>query len=467
MRIFVASILLGSAAAVPAQPTARPLPQIDSVTGMVVVNVTDFASVPDINGIAARMMMMIDEPGTKRLFVNDMRGPIYGVSYDGKVVTPYVDTNDSTFGALVQSQGRERGVQSFAFHPQFAQAGTPGYGKFYTWADVRDNQTAADFRPAAGSNTHHTVLLEWAAKSAAAATYDGGAPRELFRLEQPFSNHNGGMIAFNPLARPGGADYGLLYVGIGDGGSGGDPQNLSQNLGSAFGKVFRIDPTGRNSANGKYGVPATNPFAGGQRAGALPEVYAYGVRNPQRFAWDPANGAMILADIGQNIVEEISPVTAGGNLGWNVWEGSYRYAGRGGVEPANPRADATMIFPIVEYQHDDPLFQRQVAVTGVHIVRGDAIPPLRNTVVFGDNPSGELFYYNADAPPAGGSAGMHRVLLRAPGGEPKNLLTLIREKNASQGKNPATRADLRFGSGADGRLFLLNKADGTIRVVIR
>jgi len=110
--------------------------------------------------------------------------------------------------------------------------------------------------------------------------------------------------------------------------AGGDPLNAAQNLSSAYGKIFRIDPVGRNGANGKYGVPASNPFAANQRPGALPEVYAYGVRNPQRFGWDPANGTMYVADIGQNIVEEISPVTAGANLGWNVWEASFRYAGR-------------------------------------------------------------------------------------------------------------------------------------------
>ena len=459
----IAASTIGAASLV-AQATRNPLPPIDSVNGAIVVSVADFAAVPDMNGSAARMMLLLDEPGTRRLFVNDMRGPLYSVSYDGKTVVRYIDTNDSAYGVAVQSQGRERGMQSFAFHPQFAQAGTSGYGKFYTWVDVQDNQKTADFSSGGGSNTHHTVLLEWSAASAAAPTYDGGPPRELFRLEQPYSNHNGGMAAFNPLARPGTADYGLLYVGIGDGGSGGDPLGNSQKLSSAFGKIFRIDPVGRNSTNGNYGVPATNPFT--NRTGALPEIYAYGVRNPQRFGWDPANGTMYLAEIGQNIVEEVSVVTAGGNLGWNIWEGSYRYVGRDGVEAGNPRSDTSMIFPVVEYAHgNDPLLQRQVAATGIHVFRSDAIPPLRNKVLFGDNPSGELFWFDADAPPRGGVVGMHRVLLRPAGAQARTLLALIRERNAQQGKAPAGRADLRFGAAADGRVFLLNKADGTIRVL--
>lgn len=459
-----ATVTLAATAA--AAQTTTPLPPIDSTTGLATVGIAEFASLPDLNGIAARMMHLQDEPGTRRLFVNDMRGPIYAVSYDGRTVSLYLDTNDSTWGQVVQSQGRERGIQGFAFHPQFAQAGAPGFGKFYTWVDLRDNQRPTDFKPAGGSNTHHTALLEWSAKTPTATTYDGGPPRELFRLEQPFANHNGGMIAFNPLARPGDADYGLLYVGIGDGGSGGDPQNLAQNVASAFGKIFRINPTGRGSANGKYGIPATNPYAGGRNPGALPEIFAIGLRNPQRFAWDPANGTMYVSDIGQNIVEEISTATAGANLGWNAWEGSFRYAGRGGVIVEGPRADSTMVFPVVEYQHADPLFQRQVAVAGLHVVRGDAIPALRNKVLFADNPSGELFWFDADNPPRGGSTGIHRVLFRTPTGETKNLLGLVREKNAAQGKPPATRVDLRFSGGSDGRIFLLNKADGTIRVLM-
>jgi hypothetical protein len=358
-------------------------------------------------------------------------------------------------------------MQSFAFHPQFAQSGTPGYGKFYTWTDSRNKEVIADFRPGGGSNTHHTVLHEWTAKNAAAATYDGNAPRELLRVEQPFANHNGGMAAFNPLARAGTPDFGLLYLGIGDGGSGGDPLNLAQNLASAFGKIFRIDPLGSNSANGKYGVPVSNPFAGGRVPNALAEIYAYGLRNPQRFAWDPSNGAMYVADIGQNVIEEVSVVTPGANLGWKEWEGSFRYLAQGGVDAKDPRADSTVTFPLVEYVHGDPLLLPRAAVTGLHVFRSATIPPLRNKVLLSDLPSGELLYFDADRPPRGGSAGLHRVLLRTRGGQPTSLLRLISARNAQQGKPPASRVDLRMSAAADGRVFLLNKADGMIRVLVR
>jgi glucose/arabinose dehydrogenase len=459
----------GGAAAPPPPPgaTTQPFPgPIDPTAGLIAVDVVEFASVPDIDGIAARMMLLVDEPGTRRMFVNDMRGPIYSVSYDGRTVQQYVNINDPQWGVNVNSQGRERGMQSFAFHPQFGQQGTPGYGHFYTWTDSQNNQVAADFMPIATTNTHHTVLHEWVARNAAAATYDGAAPRELFRFQQPYSNHNGGMISFNPLAQPGQPDFGLLFVGIGDGGSGGDPQNAAQNLSNGFGKIFRIDPLGNNSRNKKYGIPASNPFASDNDPNTLDEIYAYGVRNPQRFGWDSRNGSMFFSDIGQNIVEKVSLVRPGANLGWNVWEGSYRYLGRGGVEGPNARSDRNVLYPIVEYAHGDPLLQGNAAVSGVIVYRTNAIPALQNKVIFSDFPSGEIFYFDADNLPQGGNTGMHRILLRQGGGEPQTALALIKAKNTAQGKNPATRADLRFGAGPNGQVLLINKADGTIRLLV-
>ena len=207
------------------------------------------------------MMTLVDEPASRRLFVSDMRGQLYTVSADGKTVTPYLDVNDPRWEVPVQLQGRERGVQSFVIHPQFAQAGTPGFGKLYIYTDTSNQTPAPDFTTPNEKTTHDTVLLEWTAKTPTAAAYDGEPPRELIRLRQPFANHNGGAITFNSTARPGAADFGLLYMGIADGGSGGDPLNLAQNLGSAFGKIFCIDPLGKNGRGGKYGIPAANPFA--------------------------------------------------------------------------------------------------------------------------------------------------------------------------------------------------------------
>jgi Glucose / Sorbosone dehydrogenase len=454
-----------ASAPLPPGQTNDPFPApIAATEGVIVVGVRDFATLPDIAGVAARMMQLVDEPATRRLFVSDMRGPLYSVSYDGATVALYVDTNAADWGAPVQSTGRERGFQSFAFHPDFGRRGAPGFGRFYTFSDTTNQTPAPDFTSTQPATTHDTVLLEWTAKTPSAARYDGGAPRELMRIRQPFANHNAGHIEFHPLASRGGPEFGLLYVGVADGGSGGDPMNLSQNLGSIFGKILRIDPLGTSSANKKYGVPASNPFV--KRPGVLGEIYAYGVRNPQRLAWDSKTGALYVADIGQNIVEEVSPVTAGANLGWNVWEGSYRFISRQAVSLEGPRSDPSMTYPIAEWGQLDALLQGSSAASGLVVYRGPGLPQLSNLVLFTDMPSGEIFYVSADKPPQGGQDAIRRVLLRV-GTAQKTALQLIQDRNAASGQKPATRADLRLTQGADGRVFLLNKGDGVIRVLTK
>jgi hypothetical protein len=440
-------------------PFPTPIPATE---GVIKINVVEFASVPDAGADAARMDLLLDEPGTRRIFVNTMQGMLYSVSYDGKTLKPYLDLNDPTWGNPVQSMGSERGFQSFAFHPQFAQAGAPGFGKLYTWADTTNMTPMADFVPLGAGHTHDEILLEWTAKDPKGAAYDGGAPRELFRVAHPFANHNGGEIAFNPTARLGGADFGLLYIGSADGGSGGDPYNHAQNLKSAFGKILRIDPLGRNSKNGKYGIPPSNPFA--KNPDALGEVYSYGHRNPQRFSWDPKTGNMFEAEIGQNINEEVNQITAGGNYGWNIWEGSFKYYNRE-VSIEDQRGDPKVTFPIVDFDHTDPLFPSgRLAATGIYVYREKAIKQLTDMLIFGDNPSGEIFYLNVDKLPKGGQ-NFRRILFNDKG-ETKTLLELIKEKNTQQGKTPATRADLRMGLGPNGQLFVLNKHDGTIRLLV-
>jgi hypothetical protein len=313
---------------------------------------------------------------------------------------------------------------------------------------------APDFNAANEATTHDTVLLEWTARTPGAAAYDGPGPRELFRLRQPFANHNGGYLAFNPNTTAGGADFGMLYVGVADGGSGGDPLNMSQNLGSAFGKIFRIDPLGSNSRNKKYGIPTDNPFVGA--AGALGEIYAYGVRNPQRFAWDSRNGNLFVADIGQNIVEEISQVTRGGNLGWNAWEGSFRYISRNEVDLKNQRGDTSGLSDcrgqVDHYCSRNP---RRVAWLFIAATRFPASNLLILRILSGD-------------------------LLRAPIGCPAAAIRFAGfatytgaggdascdpgEEQAQ--KTPATgRPEAQHWAGQ--RIFLLNKGDGTIRVLAR
>ncbi|MEX2465296.1 MAG: PQQ-dependent sugar dehydrogenase [Gemmatimonadota bacterium] len=444
--------------------TNNPLPDpIEASADVVVVGYEAFTMLPALGGEPARPMLLVDEPGSERMFVNDMWGPLYTVGYDGNV-TRYLDIDDDAWGFPVDASGRERGFQSFAVHPQFAEPGTPGHGKLYTWSDTEDTAPEPDFTPGGGDDTHDTVLLEWTASDPSAATYDGGAPRVLLRLEQPFGNHNAGHVAFNPQAGVEDPDFGMLYVGVADGGSGGDPLDLAQDLGSPYGKILRIDPLGSDGPNGQYGIPGDNPFVG-RGAETLGSIYALGLRNPQRFGWDPANGNLFVADIGQNAVEELSPVPAGGNLGWNVWEGSFRFVSRSGVDPRDPRSDPAYIYPVAEVDQVDPLFIGRVAVTGVVVPRSGAIPQLRDRVLFGDMVSGEIFHIPADDLPDGGQDAIRRVLLRD-GGETRTLLGVMRARAEAEGATVPERTDLRFGTGPDERLFLLNKHDGVIRELI-
>ncbi len=447
--------------------TRDPFPDpIPSDRDVIEVNFTEFATLPDVGEATARPMLMSYEPGTRRLFVNDMHGALYAVSLDGKSVVPYLDHRDPRWNQPVQFENFERGFQTFAFHPEFNQRGARGYGKVYTYTDTSNQEPPTDWAAPGDRKSHHAVLLEWTAKNPAAAAYDGDAPRVLMRWQRPFVNHNGGQLAFNPLARPGTADYGLLYLGNADGGAGGDPMNLAQNLSSSFGKILRIDPLGSDSLNGKYGIPKDNPFVNDNDPLTLGEIYAYGARNPQRFAWDSKTGALYMADIGQGIAEEVTTVPKGANLGWRVWEGSYRFVNGAEVSLDAPRSDPKVTYPVVEFAQLDPLLQNSSAVTLGYVYRHSRLKSFANLLLFGDNPSGEMFYVNADKLPANGGQAAIRRILFSDKGQSKTLLDLVKEKNAAQGRKPPTRADLRYGEGPNGRIFILNKWDGVIREIV-
>ena len=463
IRFAVVVLLIATPALsqVPNDPFPDP---IEATEGVIVVGYSEFAVLPDVGGETARPMRLVDEPRSGRLFVNDMQGPVYTISYDGEVGL-YLDINDPGWGVPVEFTGRERGVQSFALHPQFGVPATAGYGKLYAWMDTNDKAPEPDFVSGGGRDTHDTVLVEFSARDASASTYDGGPPRVLLRVEQPFGNHNGGYIAFNPLATPGDPDFGMLYVGVADGGSGGDPMDQGQNLGAVFGKILRIHPLGTDSRNGRYGIPTDNPYASVGGDGTLAEIFASGLRNPQGLAWDRANGNMFVTDIGQNIIEELSLVTAGADLGWNSWEGSYRFISRQAVDLNDPRSEPGITYPVAEYGQLDPILQSQSAAGGVIVYRDDAIPQLQGRVLFADFPQGEIFHIPADDLPDGGQDAIRRVLLRD-GDDTRTLLQVVSEKTREQGREPAVRVDLRFGTGPDGRVFLMNKHDGVIREVV-
>ncbi len=467
-RSVLATLTLLVAAPAGAQLTNDPFPPIPASEGVIEVGLREFAQLPLVDGQPARPMLLVDEPGTGRMFVNDMWGLIYSIGYDGRVIR-YLDLREPRWGSSVAQPVlapiMELGVQSFALHPQFGEAGTAGYGKLYTWVDTDQKDPPPDFAPGGGEDTHDLVLLEWTARDASATSYDGGPPRELLRIEQPFDNHNGGRIGFNPLSRPGDLDFGMLYLGVGDGGAAGDVLDAAQNLGSALGKILRIHPLGSNSPNGRYGIPADNPYAQDGIDRTLAEIWASGLRNPQGFDWDRVTGSLLVADIGQSVVEELSIVTKGADLGWNTWEGSYRYASQTRVDVADPRAEPWITYPVAEFDQQDALLQQLSAAAGVVAYRERAIPQLTDRVLWGDKTSGEVFHVPADGLRSGGQAPVRRVLFRGVLG-PRTLLEIIREVTAQQGREPATRADLAFGRGPNGRVFLLNKWDGVVREIV-
>ena len=198
---------------------------------------------------------------------------------------------------------------------------------------------------------------------------DQSSRRELLFVKQPYPNHNGGQLAFGP--------DGDLYIGLGDGGSEGDPHDNGQSLRTLLGKILRISP---RPAGGKpYGIPPGNPFAG--RGDAQPEIWAYGLRNPWRFSFDPATGDLWIADVGQDSWEEIDRQPGGSsggqNYGWNRLEGTHPYHGQppSGTVP-----------PVVEYSHDGGA----CSVTGGYVYRGSALPELRGSYLYGDYCAGWL-----------------------------------------------------------------------------
>ncbi len=218
-----------------------------------------------------------------------------------------------------------------------------------------------------------TVIAEY---SFAGGTADPGTRREIFRLDQPFANHNGGDIHLGP--------DGFLYIALGDGGSGGDPQENGQNTDTLLGSILRIDPT-RPSEGRPYGIPADNPFVGG---GGAPEIYLYGVRNPWRFSFDPATDDLWVADVGQNMWEEITVLPSaegrgrGANLGWDNLEGTRRFEG-GAPAGSTP--------PVYEYSHDNGC-----SITGGFVYRGGAIPSLQGAYLFADVCTTDLRAVRAD-----------------------------------------------------------------------
>lgn len=279
-----------------------------------------------------------------RLYVVEQAGRIRVVENGGLRPEPLLDIRGRV------ASGGEKGLLSVAFHPRHAENG-------YFYVDY----TASD-------GGLHTVVSRFTRGAGGRA--DPASEQVLLRIAQPYANHNGGQLAFGP--------DGYLYIGMGDGGSAGDPHGHGQNLATLLGALLRIDVDhpGEDIA---YGIPADNPFL--DVPGARPEIWAYGLRNPWRFSFDTRTGMLYLADVGQDRVEEIDIVTRGANLGWAIMEGDRCNAKSAGV---CGRDDLTA--PIATYGHGEG-----VAVTGGHVYRGRAVPGLCGVYLYADYGTGRLW----------------------------------------------------------------------------
>jgi glucose/arabinose dehydrogenase len=286
----------------------------------------------------------------QRLFVTERDGTIRIVSADGKSeAAPFLDIS-----AKVLSEG-EMGLLGLAFHPNYAQNG------FFYINYIDKNQ--------------QTVIARYKVSDKANIA-DPASEKVLLTLKQPYKNHNGGDLVF-------GRD-GYLYIALGDGGGAGDPENRAQDKNTLLGKILRIDI----DKGDPYAVPSTNPFVG--QAGAKPEIWAYGLRNPWRISFDPSSGDLYIADVGQKGVEEVnvqpSSSKGGENYGWRCFEGNSSYASAG------CKAASEYTAPVLEYDHQEG----RCSITGGHVYRGTQSPALVGKYFYGDYCNGQLFYTSRD-----------------------------------------------------------------------
>lgn len=400
----------------------------------------------------ARINKMLPMPGkAKRLFIHDLRGILYELK-DG-TLEPFLKIADHK-PYFINQPGLATGLGSFAFHPEYEKNGL-----FYT-THTEDPATSppADFTyPDTINTTVRWVLTEWKQQDPKAATFSGTS-RELWRIDMVTGIHGVQEVIFNPLAKPGDKDYGMLYIGVGDGGSAEQGYLfLTQNKSLPWGSILRINPAGKNSENGKYGIPADNPYASDNDPNTLGEIWAHGFRNPHRITWDTqGNGNMLASDIGQHSMEELNIILPGHNYGWPEREGTFVTNKPGDLHIVHPLpeddAKYNYTYPVVQFDHDEA-----TAISSGYVYYGSALPELKGKYIFGGIVDGRVFFVNAADLKLGQQAPIQEISLQLEDGQATTLQQLTQN----------TRVDLRFGLDADGELYIFTKADGKIYKVVR
>ena len=422
---------------------ADPIP--DSILGSgIVIELEQVAQIPPSSDKSplARINKLDFDPSTGDTYILDLRGKLYRMG-EGKTEV-YLDMAAEK-SKFIHVPGLGTGFGSFAFHPDFARNGL-----LYTSHTEPPDAAKADFAYADSiPAVVQWVLSEWKTGQPGKVPFVGES-RELFRINMVTGIHGVQEITFNPLAKPGESDYGMLFISIGDGGSAENGYSfLLHNHEDAWGNILRIDPAGRNSANGKYGIPGDNPFTGSDNPKTLKEIYALGFRNPHRITWS-ASGQMLVTNIGHQNIESIYVLQPGDDCGWPVREGAFTInpAGNMDVVFALPGEDSMYhyAYPVAQYDHDEG-----DAISGGFDYTGNDVPALKGKYVFGDVVSGRLFFVEVNQLERGKMAPVYEWQVSLDG-VTKPLREICDNK----------RVDLRFGKDAHGNLYVFTKADGKV-----
>jgi hypothetical protein len=498
------------------------------------IEIKDYAAMPvtgavdgpgNSAGLLARINFCREEPGAKhRLFVNDLNGPLYMVDRDTKKTTTYLDFNglpgkSGIFHRLAIDQLLASGFISFEFDPDYAHN-----GKFYTIhledpaltaSDLPDNKNFPGLKTAGytvtpairtfGATEREAVLVEWTDTNTSNATFEGTA-RELMRLQYSGRIHPMGDLVFNPTARSGDPDWRVMYIAAGDGGNGEqttDVRNNPQRLDMLVGKILRIIPDLKEHAgsstvseNGRYRIPNDNPFV--SKAGARKEIWAYGLRNPHRLAWDVdpadrANNHLLAMVIGLATWESVDIIHKGANYGYSMREGPQQLNADNTLSSPpekdvipiridNSATDGTVhpTYPVIAYGHSRET--GVIAIANGFVYRGTAIPALRGKLVFGDITSGRIWWADMkemlavdDGDPKT-MAEMHDVKITWNSNAYKTMAPINEIAYHSRGgkaehlpgaeRVPGGRSDMRLARDAAGELYIMTKSDGMIRAVV-
>jgi hypothetical protein len=491
--LFVA---LGAAGAIHAQITTNPI-QAPIVKQGLSVEIKEVVRLPETRGLRpadqdvvpagwARVSFVRDSPDGRR-FANDSRGFLYVL--DRTTNQPSVYTNVGAAFPLAVYNRLESGFIGFDFHPDFARNGL-----FYTVHAERamGNPATPNFIPpgfTAADVNYHNIFTEWHATNPAAGTFDG-TRRELLRVGQITTTltHPFGNVEFNPAAKPGSPDYGLLYTSGSDMGfsNGGGPHanspSQTQRLDTVVGAILRFDPRSPSVSKGTkglgdYTIPSVNKFAADGDPKTLGEIYAYGFRNAHRLSWDLTDGTMFASDIGMNHIEEINIVREGNNYGWMKREGLFEngITRPGGAlnqlfpltaEVMSGRTKDEFTYPVAMYDHTEGQ-----AVAGGFSYHG-RIPALRGKFVFGDIVRGRIFVADLAAMKKADDgipqtvAPVEELQLYTRNAAGNRTYVTFRELNEATNGAIVTRSDLHISRSRDGEIFLTSRQDGMIRMLV-